>query len=92
MTHIVRHAPGSRSEAQLAADLQRDETRQLLSLLTQREAEVLEMVARGLGSKDIATALHLSVRTVDSHRAAIAAKPGTAAVAEQTRAWISLHP
>lgn len=82
----------TRAEAQLAADLQRDETRQLLSLLTQREAEVLEMVARGLGSKDIATALHLSVRTVDSHRAAIAAKLGTAAVAEQTRAWISLHP
>lgn len=82
----------TRAEAHLTRDLQRDEMRRLLDLLTQREGEVLEMVARGLGSKDIAAALQLSVRTVDSHRAAIAAKLGTAAVAEQTRAWLSVHP
>lgn len=80
------------AEAQLTACLLRREATRLLSLLTARETEVLEMIARGLGSKEIALALGLSVRTIDSHRSAIAAKLGTAAVAEQTRLWILLHP
>lgn len=80
------------AEAQLATGLQRLESLRLLDQLTLRETEVLDMVARGFGSKEIALALGLSVRTVDSHRGAIAAKLGTAAVAEQTRAWLSVHP
>lgn len=42
-----------------------------LSLLTDREREILQLVADGLSSKEIASQLDLSVRTVDAHRANI---------------------
>lgn len=78
-------------EAALAEHLARAETAALLDQLTGREAEVMELVSKGLGSKEIAAALTVSVRTVDSHRASIAAKLGTPAVAEQTRLWLAAH-
>lgn len=65
-----------------------DEARQLLSRLTGREIEVLEMIARGLTTRQIAEALELSPRTVDSHRAAIGTKTGTTSAAELARLWI----
>jgi DNA-binding NarL/FixJ family response regulator len=39
--------------------------------LTPRERDVLRLLAQGMGSKEIAFELHLSVRTVDGYRAAI---------------------
>lgn len=65
-----------------------DEARRLLARLTEREAEVLEMIAKGLTTRQIADALALSARTVDSHRAAIGAKIGTTSAAELTRLWL----
>jgi DNA-binding NarL/FixJ family response regulator len=44
--------------------------------LSKREREVLRMVAEGLSNKEIAASLSLSVRTIDSHRAAIMEKLG----------------
>lgn len=44
--------------------------------LSAREREVLQLIAEGLSSKEIAVALHLSVRTVDSHRANLMEKLG----------------
>lgn len=38
------------------------------SLLTSRETEVLQYVARGLSTKEIAKHMHLSSRTIDNHR------------------------
>lgn len=67
---------------------ERAEARALLDHLTPREAEVLQMIAKGLTTKQIAVALTLSPRTVESHRAAIAAKAGTSSAAELTRFWI----
>jgi FixJ family two-component response regulator len=64
---------------------ERDEARALLARLTQREREVLAMVAGGHPTKDIALALDLSPRTVETHRAHVAAKLGTSAVAELAR-------
>jgi len=78
-------------EAQLAELLAREETGRLLDQLTAREREVIELVSKGLGSKEIAAALDVSVGTVDSHRASIAMKLGTPAVAEQTRIWFATH-
>ncbi len=43
--------------------------RPLVTDLTPRQREVLEMIARGLSTKDIARALRISAKTVETHRA-----------------------
>jgi len=65
--------------------LERKEARDQLAGLTEREREVLEMVAKGLSSKEIAGALDVSARTIDAHRANIAEKLGTSSVADFVR-------
>lgn len=75
-------------EKRLQTDQELAELRKLLSSLTPRESEVLDRIAQGFTTKQIAKGLELSPRTVDSHRAAIAAKLGTTSQAEMTRAWI----
>ena len=70
------------------ADAERRETMELLAGLTPREREVLSLVARGFATRDIAGALDVSPRTVESHRAAIGVKLGTTSPAEMTRLWI----
>jgi FixJ family two-component response regulator len=81
-----------RGQAQLdqheRATAETAETRRLLGQLTSREAEVLELIAKGLTTRQIAAALSLSPRTVESHRAAIGAKTGTTSAAELTRFWL----
>lgn len=73
------------AQAGLARQAERNEARRYLQALTEREHEVLELITKGLGSKEIAAALAISVRTVDTHRAKLAEKLGTGSVAEQTR-------
>ena len=57
----------------------------LLAKLTQREREILDLVAAGLSTKEIARALDVSPRTVETHRANIADKLGAGSVAEMVR-------
>lgn len=64
------------------------ETLALLAALTPREAEVVGRIADGLTTKQIAEAMNLSPRTVESHRAAIGGKLGTTSQAEITRIWL----
>ncbi|KQZ26561.1 LuxR family transcriptional regulator [Mesorhizobium sp. Root552] len=64
------------------------EAQALLAALTVREREVLDRIAEGFTSRQIAEGLGLSPRTVESHRAAIGAKLGTTSQAEMTRLWI----
>lgn len=45
-----------------------------VSKLSDRELEVFELLGHGRGSKEIAEELHLSVKTVDTHRTHIKAK------------------
>jgi FixJ family two-component response regulator len=68
-----------------AGAAEREEAAALLALLTTREREVLRMVAGGHPTRDIAHALDLSPRTVDTHRANLAAKLDTSSVAELSR-------
>ena len=51
-------------------------------VLTAREHEVLDLLTRGLTSKEIANALMISTRTVEHHRASLSAKLGVRGRAE----------
>ncbi|WP_367349141.1 response regulator transcription factor [Sphingobium yanoikuyae] len=52
-----------------------------LAPLTPREREVLHCLAQGMSNKMVATALSLSPKTIEDHRAAIVAKTGASSPA-----------
>jgi len=52
------------------------------SELTPRERELLQLLAEGMTAKQIASALHVSVKTVETHRRNITQKLGACSVAE----------
>ena len=54
-------------------------------MLTEREDEVIKLVAEGSSSKEIAQALTISIKTVERHRANILAKLGMRDRTELTR-------
>lgn len=56
-----------------------------LERLTAREREVLRRIAEGLANKEIASALHIGVRTVETHRANLLRKLAMRSTAELTR-------
>ena len=56
-----------------------------IDLLTSREREVLQLVAEGKSNKEIATALHLSVYTVEAHRGKIMEKLNLHSASELVR-------
>lgn len=56
-----------------------------LDTLTEREREVLKMVAEGLTTKEIASRLDISIRTVESHRANLMRKLDLRSVARLTQ-------
>ena len=53
--------------------------------LSLREREILQLVAEGLSSKEIAKQLNLSIRTVENHRRHISARLGLKSVAALTK-------
>ncbi len=53
--------------------------------LTRRQREVLQLIAEGHSSKEIASILKVSPRTVEFHRACIVAKLGLHTTAEMTK-------
>ena len=55
------------------------------STLTAREREVLQLIAEGLKTKDIAARIHVSVKTVETHRQQIMRKLNAKSVAELTK-------
>jgi len=56
-----------------------------LDLLTAREREVLQLIARGYLYKEIAAQLHLSVKTIESHVSAVLRKLQLSSRHELTR-------
>ena len=73
---------------QLSRDLEKHaEIEEMLLLppedyqLSDREQEVLELVAQGLSSKEISTRLNIAVNTVNTHRKSITKKTGIKSVA-----------
>ena len=57
---------------------------QLTSSLSQREAEVLQLIVRGLTNRQIAEELHIGVRTIETHRKSVMKKLNLYTVAELT--------
>ena len=55
------------------------------SVLSSREREVLQMLSEGIRTKDIAGRLHVSVKTIESHRKQIMDKLGIRSIAELTK-------
>ena len=55
------------------------------SRITDREREIVQLLAEGNSSKEIATILGISVRTVETHRAAIMKKLGLKSFSELIR-------
>jgi DNA-binding NarL/FixJ family response regulator len=57
----------------------------VLSVLTPREREVLQLIAEGKRASQISEILNISVKTVDTHRSQIMRKLGFKSVAELTK-------
>jgi DNA-binding NarL/FixJ family response regulator len=53
--------------------------------LSGREREVLQLTAEGRSMKEIASALHVSVKTIETHRRQLMIKVGVNSVAELTK-------
>ncbi len=82
----------ARLEERSAASRETAEAHALLQKLTGREREILDMVARGRATKEIARALDVSPRTIETHRANLAEKLGTTSVAEMVRIVLAGGP
>jgi DNA-binding NarL/FixJ family response regulator len=54
-------------------------------VLTARQREVLQLIAEGKSAKEIATSLHVSVKTAEFHRASIMDRLGMRTTAELTK-------
>jgi DNA-binding NarL/FixJ family response regulator len=55
------------------------------SLLSDREREVLQLLAEGKTAKEIADQLHVSIKTVETHRTNIMTKLNIHRIAELTK-------
>jgi DNA-binding NarL/FixJ family response regulator len=61
-----------------------------IEALSDRELEVFEMISQGLSTREIANQLHLSIKTVESHRENIKRKlalPSNLALIRQAMEW-----
>lgn len=57
----------------------------VFSVLTPREREVLQLMAEGKSTNQIAASLHVSVKTIETHRQQIMNKLNIHSVAELTK-------
>ena len=73
------------------ATAQRDAVTAHVADLTPRERQVMELLAVGKSSKDIATALALSVRTVEGHRRNVLRKMDVESAVQLARAIAGLR-
>jgi DNA-binding NarL/FixJ family response regulator len=64
---------------------------QSVDLLTPREREVVQLVAEGLSNKQVGRQLHLSIKTVETHRGAAMRKAGLSSTADLVRYAVRNH-
>lgn len=77
--YLDRDTPKSREDGH---DKKEDDS---APVLTSREREVIQLLAEGKTSKEVAVALHLSVKTAETHRTNLMRKLGLHSVADLTR-------
>lgn len=75
----------SESASRLLSELGEGEQIPVQYVLMPRELEVLRMLAAGMINKEIATALDLSTRTVEAHRASLMERLGVDSLGELVR-------
>lgn len=63
----------------------RKKEKSLFQILSAREREVLQLLVEGKTTKEIASQLFLSIKTVETHRQQIMTKLGTHSIAELTK-------
>lgn len=76
---------------EMMAGQRKQATKNPLERLTDRELEVFQLIGEGMGTRQIASQLHVSERTVDAHRAHIKEKLQLAdghAVVSQAVRWV----
>jgi len=66
----------------LAGTATKDSKKKKVAQLTERECEVMRLLADGMSSKEAATRLQISIRTVESHRINISRKLGFNSIAK----------
>jgi DNA-binding NarL/FixJ family response regulator len=59
--------------------------------LTPREREIVQLLAEGLTNKEVATTLHISVKTAETHRTNIMRKLDLHSVSELVRYAVRNH-
>jgi len=60
-----------------------------VALLSDRELEVLELMGQGMGTREVAEALHISVKTVETHQSNMKSKLGVRSSSELMRVAVS---
>ena len=66
----------------LAGTVAKEKVKNKVAQLTERECEVVRLLADGMSSKEAATRLQISIRTVESHRINISRKLGFNSIAK----------
>jgi DNA-binding NarL/FixJ family response regulator len=82
-TYITPHVTGALLESCIEDEGQPDQG--AFSILTQREREVLQLIAEGNSTKQIARRLHISPKTVEAHRLRVMSKLNIDNVAQLTK-------
>jgi FixJ family two-component response regulator len=84
LKHIRNSMEIDRQQRQSAAP--REDLRRRIASLTSRERQVLDRIVQGMASKEIATDLGVSTRTVEGHRRGVLRKIGSSSAAQLVRA------
>lgn len=65
--------------------LENEDVEEGTSVLTSREREILQLIAEGRSTRDIASSINVSIKTVDTHRYHIMQKININSIAELTK-------
>jgi two-component system response regulator FixJ len=92
-THLLESIRNSleRNRKQARDTAEMDELRSKFGALSARQRQVMELAANGLSSKEIASQLEISAKTVENHRAWVMERIGARNLAELVRMAIKIE-